>query len=270
MDNQTHTFQKRVKISGKIIFDSAFHIGSGREGILATDMGVLLDERDRPILPGSTLKGLFRTTAERLAPHLDLTACLLDSSLSGVNCITEESYRKQQHETFKKLETEKLKLEWLSEHVCDVCTLFGSPYKGSRIYFSDGTLVTGGDSIQIRDGVCIDRDSGTARHGLKYDFEVASSETEYTTFIDLENPTVEELALVGAVIAEWELGLRVGGFTSRGLGVARLTDVLIKSVDYSDREQLKNYLLKKEMIVAPRLLQEAINIQLSGKGAAHA
>lgn len=270
MDNQIHTFQKRVRITGKIVFDTAFHIGSGREGILATDMGVLLDEHDHPILPGSTLKGLFRSTAEQLAVHLDLTACLFDSSLSGINCITEESYRKQQHETFKKLETEKQKLDWLSKHVCDVCNLFGSPYKGSRIFFSDGTLVAGGDSIQIRDGVCIDRDSGTARHGLKYDFEVTSRETEYTISIDLENPTSTELALVGAVIAEWEQGLRIGGFTSRGLGLARLVDVLVRSVDYSDREQLKNYLLKKEMNAAPQLLQDAINIRFSGKGSANA
>lgn len=270
MDNQTHLFQKRVKITGRIIFDTDFHIGSGREGLLATDMGVLLDEHDRPILPGSTIKGLFRTAAEHLAPHLTLSACLLDSSLSGVNCITEESYRKKHHQEFKDLATEKQKLVWLSQHVCDVCTLFGSPYKGSRIYFSDGTLIAGGDSVQIRDGVCIDRDSGTARHGMKYDFEVTSRETEYTISIELENPTTAELALIGAVVAEWEQGFRIGGFSSRGLGLARFTDVAVRAVDYSDREQFKAYLLKKEMTPVQQLLQEAINHQLSGKGTAHA
>jgi len=87
MDNQTHTFQKRVRISGTILFDTAFHIGSGRQGLLSTDMGVLLDRYDQPILPGSTIKGLFRTAAERLAPHLELTSCLLDRTISGIDCI---------------------------------------------------------------------------------------------------------------------------------------------------------------------------------------
>lgn len=269
MNQQYKQLSKRVRVKGTLIFDTAFHVGSGREGLLATDMGVLLDQYDRPILPGSSLKGNFRSTAERLAGHLGLTACLLDVALSGVSCITDETYRKDHQETFKALANEPQKLAWLKSHTCDVCRLFGSPYQGSRIYFSDGVLTEGGESIQVRDGVCIDRDSGTAVHGMKYDFEVVSKDTVYDMTIDLENPADEELALVGAVIAEWEQGFRVGGFTSRGLGRVNLTKTAISHVNYEDREQLKKYLLKKEMTAAPSLLQESIERQLE-KGATNA
>lgn len=270
MDKQYKHLMKRVRVKGVLIFDTAFHIGSGHEGILATKMGVLLDQFDRPILPGSSLKGNFRSAAERLAVHLGMTACLLDKDLSGVPCITDNTYRQEHHETFKALSNETQKLAWLRDHTCEVCRLFGSPYQGSRIYFSDGVLLEGGESIQVRDGVCIDRDSGTAVDKMKYDFEVVSKDTVYDVTIDLENPADEELALVGAVIAEWEQGFRVGGFTSRGLGRVNLTKTGISQVNYEDREQLKKYLLKKEMTAAPDLLQECIERHLAGKGATNA
>lgn len=270
MDKQYKQLSKRVRVKGTLIFDTAFHVGSGHEGILATKMGILLDQYDRPILPGSSLKGNFRSTAERLAVHLGMSACLLDVDLSGVSCITDETYRKKHHEAFKVLYNEPQKLAWLKDHTCDVCRLFGSPYQGSRIFFSDGILVEGGEIIQVRDGVCIDRDSGTAVDKMKYDFEVTSKDTVYDITIDLENPVDEELALVGAVIAEWEQGFRVGGFTSRGLGRVNLTKTNISQVNYEDRNQLKNYLLKKEMTSVPNLLQEHVERQLAREGAPNA
>lgn len=256
--------ERRVSISGTVRFDTAFHIGSGREGLLATDMGVLLDPFDRPILPGSTLKGLFRTTAERLAPHLDLTACLLDADLSGQPCVTDEQYRRQRHQEFMKLSTDRAKLEWLEHQTCQVCRLFGSPYHSGRIFFSDGDLIDEGlVSIQVRDGVCINRDSGTAVDGLKFDYEVASRDTAFGIRIDIENPETWELALVGAVIAEWQNGFRVGAFTSRGLGRASLQDLVVRKVDFACKSELIAYLLKREMTEAGALLPDALNQHLT-------
>lgn len=270
MDNRVAQLSMRVRVSGTVVFDTAFHIGSGREGLLSTDMGVLLDEYDRPVLPGSTLKGLFRSTAERLAPHLGLSACLLDGSLSGINCVTDENYRKKQKEEFTALISDSDKLAWLAKHTCGVCSLFGSPHQGSRIFFCDGVLTGGGESVQVRDGVCIDRDSGTAVDQEKFDFEVVSKETVFETMIDLENPSPAELALVGAVTAEWEQGFRLGGFTSRGLGRAKLTDISVRQVDYTSPDQLRSYLLEKQMTGVPNLLKDALEKVLSEKGVAHA
>ncbi|MBI2840797.1 MAG: CRISPR-associated RAMP protein [Acidobacteria bacterium] len=259
-------FVRRIKIKGDIEFETAFHVGSGKEGDLASDMGVLLDRRGEPILPGSSLKGNFRSTAERLAPHLKLTACLLDGSLSGVSCVTDESYRKGVHEEFKNLGSEAEKLKWLQRHTCDVCMLFGSPYQGSHIYFSDGALKEWGKSIQVRDGVCIDRDSHTAVHGAKYDYEVVGPGAQYTIQIELEDPTDEDVALVAAVVAEWEVGCRIGGFTSRGLGRAKLKDVAVSTVDYGNAEHLRAYLIDRKMQETPALLNEALRRVLDARG----
>lgn len=257
-----NTLHKRVCVSGMLVFKTAFHIGSGREGDLATDMGVLKGVDGSPVLPGSTLKGNFRTFAERLAPHLGLTACELDTALSGVSCVNDESYRKQVTDDFRSKKTDPERLQWLESHTCDVCSLFGSPFQAGRIFFSDGILKQWSRTYEIRDGVCIDRDSETARHGAKYDFEIVPPGTSFEITIDMENPRDKDLALVGAVLSEWETGFMLGGFTSRGLGKVECTNVKVKQIDYGNMEQLKNYLLKRDMAPADNIFAKALNTHL--------
>ena len=225
--NTRNYFKNKVQIKGTMAFETAFHIGSGKEGELATNMEALIDPYGRPILPGSTLKGNFRSLAERLSGYLGLSACLLDNGLSGDGCVTgllSNQERNPKYEVFKELKTENAKLGWLHKNTCDICRLFGSPLHASRIFFSDGVLINWSNALQIRDGVCIDRDSETARPGKKYDFEVVPAGAAFKITIELENPADKELALVGAVLAEWEAGFRIGGFTSRGLGRVRFED----------------------------------------------
>jgi len=258
-------FFQKVKITGKLVFDTAFHIGSGKEGEGSSDMGVLLDPDGTPLLPGSTLKGNFRAFAERLSQYLGMTSCLLDSDLSGIKCVSDEQYRMDKndkkmsvYDEFKELKTEKQKLDWLPAHTCNVCQLFGSPLQASRIFFSDGILLEGGNSILIRDGVCIDRDTETARHGAKYDFEVVPRDAVFSVSIEIENPEANDLALVAAALGEWENGFRLGGFKSRGLGQVRFTNKKVESIDYTDPNALLNYLISKQMQGADDLLVNSL------------
>jgi CRISPR-associated RAMP protein (TIGR02581 family) len=266
MNNLKH-FQTKVKIGGTLTFDTAFHIGSGKEGELATNMGVMIEADGSPILPGSTLKGCFRATAERLAAYLGLNACLLDHELSGANCFTglKQEEQKVRIEMFRE-KAEAAKIQWLEDNTCDICRLFGSPLQSSRIFFSDGKLITWSNSLQIRNGVCIDRDSETARPGALYDFEVVPAGASFGIGIELENPTEKELAIVAAVLTEWEEGFRLGGFTSRGLGRAKFQDRTVHKVDYTDPDQLKSYLLKREMQMANNVLPESLERILNNPG----
>lgn len=263
-------FKSRVRITGTLNFETAFHVGSGREGELATDMGVLKNVYDEPILPGSTLKGSFRANVEQLSSYLGLKACLLDSDLSGVDCVSDQKYEKKVRDDFKKRISEKQKLEWLRGHTCDVCCLFGSRMQASRIFFSDGNLISWARAFAVRDGVCLDRDSETARYGFKYDFEVVPAGTIFQIVIDLENPEEDELALVRAGLAEWENGFRLGGFTSRGLGRVKLLIDKVEHVDYADSSQLRDYLLHRKMRPAHNLLDDCLQRRLSETGGGHA
>lgn len=269
--NDRHELKTKITIHGRLAFETAFHIGSGREGEMATDMGVLLEQGSgRPILPGSSLKGKFRATAERLAGYLGLSACLLDTGLSGVNCVTDEAYRRERHKEFQNLQNDKAKLDWLAENICGVCALFGSPLHASRIFFSDGRLKDWSGAVEIRDGVSLDRDSETARDGLKYDFEVVPAGAAFALRMDLENPSQAELALVGAVLAEWNHGVRLGGKTSRGLGLARLDDLDVSQVDYTDPDQRMAFFLERKMAQVPTLFNDALGAVLRSQGGGNA
>lgn len=256
--NKNNTMNRRIRISGNLFFDTAFHIGSGKEGELATNLGVLREADGSPVLPGSTLKGCFRSFAEKISGYLGLEACLLDSTLSGKPCVSDTEINKKSGEEFRELKTESKKIEWLNRKTCDICRFFGSPFQASRIFFSDGTLTKWNNRIEIRDGVCIDRDTETARPKAKYDFEVVPDGTSFHIIIDLENPEVKEIAIVAAVLAEWESGFRLGGFTSRGLGRVRLTDKKVETVDYNNFEQLKDYLLSKKMTEGGSILEDSL------------
>ncbi|MFH1114073.1 MAG: CRISPR-associated RAMP protein Csx7 [Pseudomonadota bacterium] len=259
-------FREKVRITGTLIFDTAFHIGSGKEGDLATDIGVLKDERSRPVLPGSTLKGCFRATAERLAGWLGFSACMLDAGLSGQKCVGDMDYFRSVKDQFQGIKGERHKIDWLRAHTCDVCRLFGSPLQASRIFFGDGRLGAWHGTYQVRDGVVIDRDSGTARHGLKYDYEVVSPDTGFEVVIEMDNPEATEYALVAAVIAEWSSGFRLGGFTSRGLGRVVMTGIKSEYVDYGNPDHLKDYLLGRRMQPADDLLDAALRKVLKQQG----
>jgi CRISPR/Cas system CSM-associated protein Csm3 (group 7 of RAMP superfamily) len=183
-----------------------------------------------------------------------------------VECVTDENYRRQNQSDYQKSANELERVKWIEARICDVCRLFGSPMHASRIFFSDGKLKYWSGAPEIRDGVCLDRDSETARPQMKYDFEVIPSGAVFSLQLDLENPEEKELALVGAVLAEWEQGFRLGGKTSRGLGLAHLDSVHVEKVDFSDREQLGSYLLYKKMTLCPELFTHAVENVLQTQG----
>src|SRR5262249_42067434 len=145
--------------------------------------GIVLDPTGMPLLPGSSLKGKLRNTCEALAHALDLRACLLNFEASGVRCPSDvRLYGEEMRDEVKKVLKAGLgaQLDWIETNTCDVCKLFGSPVRASRLRLSDGRLQNPeAVVVQVRDGVVLDRDSHTAVNGLKYDYEVAPAGTRF-------------------------------------------------------------------------------------------
>lgn len=241
--------EKKYFITAELEFTTAFHIGSGMAGEAETDSGILMDIFGKPVLPGSSLKGKFRSDAEKISHALNMTACFLDNNLANdllndvedqINCVNGAS---NINEIKQQVNNQKNKYSYLESHyLCDICKIFGSKMHGSRIFFSDGKLKDFKDVVYKRDGVVIDRDSERARDGLKYDFEVAPDETSYEISIELENPSDKELVLIKTVLYMWREGFKIGGLTSRGLGNAKLKDIKIKLLDFKNSESFTNYI----------------------------
>ena len=241
--------EKKIRLTASLVFDTAWRIGSGKEGQTMSNLGVMIDSKGQPILPGSSLKGKLRSTCEVLSHALGLRACMLNYAASGVSCTSDINYYSRVlRQAYQNALEQGLqaRLKWIEDNTCDVCKLFGSPVQTSRLWISDGTLKEWASVMQVRDGVVIDRDSQTAVDNLKYDYEVVPPDSRFGLCIDLENSTDSDLALLGAALFEWCAGSSIGGFTSRGLGRFHLKDVKLSGVDMRNSEQRVNFLTKTD------------------------
>lgn len=213
-------------------------VKSGHASISGPDMTPVLTFRNgkqEVFIPGSSLKGVFRSHLEKivcsLKPHV---ACY---PFEG----TEEKLadREQRQRDFrdscggmftqyaKKGDKHRELLEKITDRVyaasCPICRLFGSTGFIGRIAIGDAYLI--GEQIkEQRDGVGIDRLTGGASHGAKFELEVVSTGIEFQTDIHLRNFEIWQLGLLFVVLQDLEDELiHLGSGRSRGLGKVRAT-----------------------------------------------
>jgi len=248
----------RLVIEAKIRAETALHVGCGGSvEPTGTDSPVIKTADGEPFIPGSSIKGALRSFAEQLLRTMDeqkikgpeprpesgVWAC---EPFATTCCISKEhkdrfweearkeAEKKQPEpdETNKKKPTrDEIFAQKLFKHACYACRLFGCQYFAGRIAvadaFADGEVAT-----QVRDGVGIDRDTGTAKEGIKYDFEVVEPGAEFNLRIVCENLDEPEAAFFAHLLKLWrDEGLYLGGKTTRGLGLTRLRDIRVRRYD---------------------------------------
>jgi CRISPR/Cas system CSM-associated protein Csm3 (group 7 of RAMP superfamily) len=110
--------------------------------------------------------------------------------------------------------------------ICDVCNLFGHPIFASRLRFADMKVKAGTWHellLQVRDGVAIDRETGTVAGPMKFDFEVVPPGVQFELAVTADNVEDWQLAMLFAAVEAMNDGVgRLGGSTSRGLGAVEL------------------------------------------------
>lgn len=199
-------------------------IKSGYATIIGADMAPVLTyrgNREEVYLPGSSLKGVFRSHSEKVINSIKpKTACnpLLrsnegdtrdDRHLYRVSCGTFFNDKMPQHEVYA--------------DSCPTCRLFGSTSFGSRIAVEDAYLppnAPGRESlIEHRDGIAIDRLTGGVSGNAKFDMEVVTDGTKFSTNLHLRSFEIWQLGMLFAIIQDMEDELiRIGSGRSRGLG----------------------------------------------------
>ena len=157
-------------------------------------------------LPGSSLKGVFRTRYEQLARLLGQKPC---SVFDRFDCCSQKLNEKHKYDKAKD-GTQRY------YESCAACRLFGSLELGSRIRFTDAYPVNP-DAIKygIRNGVGIDRRTGAASTGALYDFEVVESGA-FQFNIHFINFAPYQLALILEILNDID-----NGFVSFGMGASR-------------------------------------------------
>lgn len=162
-------------------------------------------------IPGSSLKGVFRSYAEKSARTVEARCCNpFDDDFCG-----------------KQLENNKRGDE-VYKRSCRICKLFGSTAMASRIKFNDAYPLDGQTLMtETRTGVAIDRILGSVAHG-PFDFEVVT-QGAFATTIQLRNFEVWQVGLLALVLRDLEEGLIPIGFgKSRGLGDVEARVTLFK------------------------------------------
>ena len=60
-----HKVGLRYIFTGKLKLKSAMHIGGGEINLRGTDSPIVLTPEGKPFIPGSSFKGVFRSTVEK-------------------------------------------------------------------------------------------------------------------------------------------------------------------------------------------------------------
>jgi CRISPR-associated RAMP protein (TIGR02581 family) len=201
------------------------------------------NNREEQYLPGSSLKGVIRNQAEKIARSL----------ASNFGCCNPFwTYRKEgvESESDEISCSDKLEILSIKERPevyklsCPVCKLFGNSSLGSRFAISDAYLATAVQTqLPYRDGVAIDRFTGGTKSGAKFRYEVLEK-GEFATDIRIRNFELWQLGLVSYVLKDVKDGvLRIGFGKRRGLGkvIGQATNIKIsyfgaKKPEWKDEE----------------------------------
>lgn len=200
-------------------------IKSGQATVSGVDMAFVQTYRNgkaQPFIPGSSLKGVIRSYAEKICrslrdapvpvclPYLDPGKARGGEAMQASCGLVFEKYKKDN----KKHDIGTDNIYRLS---CPACRLFGSHDYIGRLATTDGYL-TDSHILEVRNGVAIDRFTGGTVQGALYDLEVLVKGI-FKTSIDIRNFERWQLGLIGLVLRDMEDGLiRIGFGKSRGFG----------------------------------------------------
>ncbi len=198
------TFDVRIETKEPLLVKSGDAVVSGPDMVFVrTRRG----GKAQPFLPGSSLKGVLRSHAERVARTLK------SESVCGV---------------FERADVKGC--SWAFESTqdpsdyagsCPACRLFGSLHWKGRFHIGDAYLTEEHADVEpeLRDGIGIDRISGGVAGGAKFDLEVMPAGVVFETRFDITNFESWQLGWIAYVVRDLLDGnLRIGMGTSRGLG----------------------------------------------------
>ncbi|NFL95548.1 CRISPR-associated RAMP protein [Clostridium botulinum] len=236
-------FVNRRIVTGTIKNKVPIFIGKGSEGFDPTEVAspVLKDYNGNPIIPGSSLKGVLRSTVERiLSNEVFKEKWHVCDILSKEKCCLPYNDTDKGINKLKKKFTDEEKLaNKIYQECCDACKLFGGHHFGGKLQIKDMNFIGKKPKFGHRDGVGIDRDTGASRQRVKYNFEVVEAGSEFSFYMIADNLEEEQEKLFNLIIKLLEDGeISVGGKTSRGLGQIVLKD---KEIQFIDKNNLADY-----------------------------
>lgn len=235
-----HKLLRIVTISGEAVNLEPIRVGAGpgKAVFEVTDLVVLKVKNvstgeEKPVIPGSSWKGLFRAAATMLCRSLGLNVC---DGLPNATCLRGDEFydveRRRPMDVEAKL---SMLLNRNGAKACITCLMFGSPSLHSHVTFSDSTPISR-YLIGYRTCVAINRRTGAAHRGALFTVEYVEPGCKFGFGLRAENLPNYALGLLASVIELINAGVvRVGGLKSRGFGRMRIENLRLSvySPDHS-------------------------------------
>lgn len=225
-------FTVRITTTGPLL------IKSGRATLSEAQMAPVLtfrNERQEVFIPGSSLKGVFRSHIERTTSSLKARIICYPFTVEAeadreqrkrdyrescgaiFNELAEKGKDKMGEKRSQRLNERK---DIVYAASCPICRLFGSTSFIGRVAINDAYLADDTKELtELRDCVGIDRLTGGASHSAKFDLEVVSAGVAFETDIHLRNFELWQLGMLFVVLQDMKDELiPLGSGRSRGLG----------------------------------------------------
>jgi len=222
---------RKIIISGKMRNEEPLRVGAGpgKAALSPTDLVVLkvtrADGLEVPVIPGSSLKGLFRATCVSLVRALELGAC---DGLPRATCLRGNEFDNIEGSSSREVEDKISLIARMG--VCPLCLLFGSPGLASHVDFDDCYPVSK-FKFGYRTCVAIDRRKGSAAPGALFTVEYVEPGCEWNFELRADNTPNYLLGLLMEVVELINAGLvKVGGMKSKGFGRVSISINSIKVV----------------------------------------
>lgn len=186
-------------------------------------------------IPGASLKGVVRSSAERVLRTVGALAC--DPLDHRSRCHKEASELGDDIARARGDQGDPHPQAAVHRMVCFACRTFGSQAIAGRVAFADA-YPPAGDRVRVnaterRNGVSIDRRTGGPAPGKLFEMEIVTGGA-FETSIAMMNVELWQVGLIGIVLRDIESGfVRLGSAKTRGFGHVRLTPraVLFEQTD---------------------------------------
>lgn len=213
--------KRQTTIEGIVELQAPLRIGVGKSGgfdpaSVAKDT-VLKDADGVPVIPGSSWKGVFRSTGERILRSKNVKVC---SGVGDDYCL--ENYKKRddfQNSITRNIE-EALKIFW--DYTCLNCKLFGTMYVMAAVKFMDSRAID--FKLGMRTMVAISRTEGAAAGGALVQVEYVEPGSKFTFKVIGNNLPSYVIGYLLTIMKNIHDGYtQIGGHKSRGFGFVKFS-----------------------------------------------
>ncbi|GAC1461902.1 MAG: RAMP superfamily CRISPR-associated protein [Ktedonobacteraceae bacterium] len=214
----------RITTTGPLLIKSGLATVSGPD---MTPVLTFRNGQQEVFLPGSSLKGVFRSHIEKIVcsikPRVVCYPFAGQEEREADLVQRRHDYRDSCSEMFDRVTGDRrreleARTDLIYQNSCPTCRLFGSTGFIGRIAISDAYLASAATTEQ-RDGIGIDRLTGGASYSAKFELEVISSGVVFEADIHLRNFEIWQLGMFFVVLQDMEDELvYIGSGRSRGLG----------------------------------------------------